>query len=124
MRFLVGVGVGTQVEEYLQEQGYDIKTVRAINHRMPDTEIIRLTASETRVVVTMDKDFGELVYHSGMRHRGVVLLRLEDATGVQKVRVLAEIPRRHTKQLIDCFYVFQNDRHHKEETQWLVTKRK
>ncbi len=110
LRFLVDVGVGTQVEEYLQEQGYDTKTVRTINQRMPDPEIIRLAASEARVVVTMDKDFGELVYHSGMRHRGVVLLRLEDATGSQKVQVLAEILRKYSDQLIDCFCVFQNDK--------------
>jgi predicted nuclease of predicted toxin-antitoxin system len=29
---------------------------------MPDQEIIRLAALEKRIVITMDKDFGELVY--------------------------------------------------------------
>jgi predicted nuclease of predicted toxin-antitoxin system len=31
---------------------------------MSDDNIIRLAATEKRMVVTMDKDFGELVYHS------------------------------------------------------------
>jgi hypothetical protein len=46
LRFLVDVGVGKKVEEYLLEKGYDTKTVRSINQRMPDQEIIRLAALE------------------------------------------------------------------------------
>jgi predicted nuclease of predicted toxin-antitoxin system len=63
LKFLVDVGVGRQVEHYLQTQGYDIKTVRAIDKKMLDTDIIRLAVKENRMVITMDKDFGELVYH-------------------------------------------------------------
>ena len=36
LKFLVDFGVGKKVEEYLQEQGYDTKAVRAIDTRMPD----------------------------------------------------------------------------------------
>ena len=68
LKFLVDVGVSKQVEEYLQEQGYDTKTVRAIDSRMLDQGIISLAASEDRMVITMDKDFGEMVYHSAMKH--------------------------------------------------------
>jgi len=39
LKFLVDVGVSKQVEEYLQEQGYDTKTVRGIDSRMSDQEI-------------------------------------------------------------------------------------
>ena len=45
---------------------------------MEDEKIIRIAAKENRVVITMDKDFEELVYHSSMQHSGVLLLRLED----------------------------------------------
>ena len=48
---------------------------------MEDEKIIRTAFLENRMVITMDKDFGELVYHSSMKHSGVLLLRLEDATG-------------------------------------------
>ena len=78
LKFLVDVGVGKKVEEYLLEKRYDIKAVRSLDQRMPDQEIIRLAALEKRIVITMDKDFGELVYHSGMDHCGILLLRLTD----------------------------------------------
>ena len=39
LKFLVDVGVGRKVEEYLLEKGYDTKAVRFIDQRMPDQEI-------------------------------------------------------------------------------------
>ena len=44
LKFLVDVGVGRKVEEYLLEIGYDTKTVRSLDHGMPDQEIIRLAS--------------------------------------------------------------------------------
>ena len=84
LKFLVDVGVGRQVEQYLLGKKFDVKAVRLVDQCMPDQEIIRLAALEKRIVITMDKDFGELVYHSGMDHRGILLLRLENATGCGK----------------------------------------
>jgi len=68
LRFLVDVGVGKGIERYLREEGYDTKVVRDIDPRMEDETIIRASVSENRMVITMDKDFGELVYHSSMEH--------------------------------------------------------
>lgn len=43
------------------------------------------------MIITMDKDFGELVFNSGKRHAGVLILRLEDADGDTKVGVVKTI---------------------------------
>lgn len=110
LRFLIDVGVGKIIEKYLQEQGCDTKAVRDIDPSMQDEEIIRIAASENRMVVTMDKDFGELVYHSSMKHCGVLLLRLEDATGLQKLQVIEHIMENYQSQIKNCFCVFQNDK--------------
>jgi Uncharacterized protein conserved in bacteria len=79
LKFLVDIGVGKKVEEWLSKSGYDIRSVRDINPRMEDREILSMAVSEGRMIITMDKDFGELVYNSGLPHAGVLLLRLEDA---------------------------------------------
>ncbi len=62
LRFLVDVGIGKGIEKYLRDIGHDAKAVRDIDSRMKDLDIIRLAASEDRIVITMDKDFGESVY--------------------------------------------------------------
>ena len=110
LRFLIDVGVGTGIEKYLREEGYDTKAVRDIDPRMEDEEIIRTAVSEDRMIVTMDKDFGELVYHFSMRHCGVLLLRLEDATGTEKLQVVKHIIENYPSQIRNGFCVFQNGR--------------
>lgn len=110
LRFLVDVGVGRGIEQYLAKEGYNTKAVRDIDPCMEDKEIIRLAHSENRMVVTMDKDFGELVYHSSMAHYGVLLLRLEDATGPEKLGVVQFIMQHYSDRINNCFCVFQHDR--------------
>jgi len=110
LKFLVDVGVGKAVELFLKGQGYDTKTVRAIDPQMPDEEIIRLSSKENRMIITMDKDFGELVYHYGIDHCGILLLRLEDATGSEKQEVVASILAKHSTDIVNRYCVFQNDK--------------
>lgn len=110
LTFLVDVGVGKGIERYLQEEGYDTKAVRDIDPRMEDEEIIRTAVMENRMVITMDKDFGELVYHSSMQHSGILLLRLEDATGTEKSQVVKYIMGNYSDRIKNCFCVFQNDK--------------
>jgi predicted nuclease of predicted toxin-antitoxin system len=105
---LVDVGVGEKVEEYLLEKRYDTKAVRSLDQSMSDQGIIRLAALEKRIVITMDKDFGELVYHSGMDHCGILLLRLEDATGSEKQQVIAKILAKYADNMKNNFCVYQN----------------
>ena len=102
--------MGKRVEEYLIKEGYDIKAVRLINPRMTDYEIIKLAAKEKRMILTMDKDFGELVYHSLMDHCGVLLLRLEDATGTEKLKTVKEILSKYYDQIKDNFCVYKNNK--------------
>jgi len=58
----------------------------------------------------MDKDFGELVYNSRKPHAGVMILRLEDAKGDEKVDIIRKILEKYTDKLMGKFCVFQGGR--------------
>ncbi|MBI5236738.1 MAG: DUF5615 family PIN-like protein [Deltaproteobacteria bacterium] len=81
------VDVGKKVEQWLAENG-----------------------KEGRMVITMDKDFGELVYNSGKLHSGVLILRLEDANGGKKVETVKKILCEYSDKLYGKFCVFQGER--------------
>jgi len=110
LKFLVDIGVSKKVEKWLQEKGYDVKSVRDINPRAKDSEVLHLAVAENRMVITMDKDFGELVYNSGKAHSGVLILRLEDANGAQKIMTLQKILSEHADKMENKFCVFQHGR--------------
>ncbi|HSE83383.1 MAG TPA: DUF5615 family PIN-like protein [Thermodesulfobacteriota bacterium] len=110
LKFLVDVGVGKKVEQWLQKRGYDIRAVRDIDPSMEDRDIFNMAVTEARMVITMDKDFGELVYNSGLAHTGVLLLRLEDAKADEKVRIVENILKKYSDRLLNKFCVYQNGR--------------
>ena len=107
LKFLIDVGVGKHVEKYLCEQGHDVVSISSIDPSMSDEHIIRLAVQEGRIVITMDKDFGELVYRFARSHCGVMLLRLEDAAGREKTLVVTYILEHYADQLQNHFCVFQ-----------------
>jgi predicted nuclease of predicted toxin-antitoxin system len=108
LKFLVDVGVSKRVEKWLLDHGYDTKNVRDVDPRMSDREILKIAVSERRMVITMDKDFGELVYNSGLLHGGVLLLRLEEAKADEKILVLEKILEKYADNLLNKFCVFKD----------------
>ncbi|MFH1993985.1 MAG: DUF5615 family PIN-like protein [Pseudomonadota bacterium] len=109
LKFMVDVGVGKKVEQWLREAGCDVAAVREINPRASDSEILKLAIDDSQIVLTMDKDFGELVYRLGKAHAGVLVLRMEDANGDEKASVVRNILLLHADKLAGNFCVYQDD---------------
>ncbi len=108
LKFLIDVGVGKKVEEFLSVEGYDVKCISFIDPRMKDIDILNIAASESRMIITMDKDFGELVYNSKLTNSGVLLLRLEEATSVRKVEVIKTILKDFSAAIVNKFCVYKD----------------
>ena len=110
MNVLVDVSAGQSVADFIRSLGHDTEFVRDRDPAMPDTDILTWAVGEGRLVVTMDKDFGELVYRSGLPHAGILLLRLEAARTAQKLRIVNDIFTSHSADLPGHFSVYQNGR--------------
>ena len=110
LRLLVDMSLGRTLEDFIRTTQHDAAFVRDIDIRLPDSTILQLAAQQNRLVVTMDKDFGELVYRSGRRHRGVLLLRLEDQSASVSVPILKEILQNHSARIDSHFSVYQAGR--------------
>jgi predicted nuclease of predicted toxin-antitoxin system len=89
MKFLLDESAEYRLASFLTGQGHD---VTAIAHDYPaaiaDSEVLGIAASEQRVVVTNDADFGELVFRHGHAHSGVILFRLPAGDTTAKIEAL------------------------------------
>jgi len=110
IKFIVDVGVGRSIEEWLISQNFVVVSVASINPEMSDPEIIELSSFEDAIIITMDKDFGELVFKNNFIHKGILLLRLEDAVAEEKLAAIQNILPDQQTQLKNKFSVYQNGR--------------
>ncbi len=82
---------GPGVARWLDMREHDVVSVFPDNRGLDDLSILQRAFAEDRIVVTCDKDYGELVYRLGQPHKGVVLLRLEDETTGSKIARLQHL---------------------------------
>jgi predicted nuclease of predicted toxin-antitoxin system len=83
--------------------------VKAIARDFPaslaDRQILALAVAEDRILVTNDRDFGDLVFRQGQPHRGVIYFRLPlDSTSDEKIAQLQQVHVSHRERL-DRFLV-------------------
>lgn len=110
LKFVLDVGVGRKVESFLRETGYFVVSILDQDPTMADSAILDIAEREGAMVVTMDKDFGELVYRDNRNHNGVLLLRLEDETAAAKVEAVRMVLEQHENEIEGRFCVFHNGR--------------
>lgn len=88
MKFLTDENLGRKVPQYLREAGYDVISCL---QGSSDIEVLQLANKEERVLITLDKDFGELVFKEKLIHKGVIFLRLRKESIENKKKVLLKV---------------------------------
>ena len=105
MRFLVDECVGPAVACRLRQLGHDVFSVYEEARGLDDDAILEIAAADNRVLVTDDKDFGEMIFREGKLHKGVILLRLGNERYSSKVKVLERLLKQYSDQLPGNFAV-------------------
>ena len=77
MRFLVDHCAGRLLANWLRGRGYDVVEARELGTDPGDGMLLERAATEGRILVTIDTDFGELVYAKHAPHAGLVRLVIE-----------------------------------------------
>ncbi len=77
MRLLADENVPASVVRTLENEGHDIRWIRIESPGISDIEVIRVAYQEERIILTYDKDFGELVVKDNRYPSyGIILFRL------------------------------------------------
>ena len=98
MRFLLDACAAARtLEQELTALGHDVRSARGEYARASDETLLTLAYEEGRVLVTEDKDFGELVYLRRLPHPCVV--RLVELRITEKVDALRDLLEKHGSAL-------------------------
>lgn len=75
MRFLVDECTGSTVAEFLKQNGFEVISVFDEFRGVTDDFLLEKCYSENYILITSDKDFGEMVFRLNQNHKGVILIR-------------------------------------------------
>jgi predicted nuclease of predicted toxin-antitoxin system len=97
MRFLIDRCAGNLIAEWLRNQGHDVVESRERGADPGDRVLLEWAARESRVLITIDTDFGQLVFLEGQRHCG--LIRLPDVPSNERIAIIKDVVERFEKEL-------------------------
>lgn len=87
--FIADENIAPKVVKSLRDNGFDVLSIGDDKfYSMDDEEILKLAEKQGRIIITHDKDFGNLIHQFHQKHRGVILLRLRDQSPQNIIRNL------------------------------------
>ena len=105
MRLVADESVEGPTVAALRIAGHSVLSIAETSPGIEDPEVLRIARREQALLVTADKDFGELVFRNREPHCGVLLIRLRgDDTDENAANALAAI-HHHGPQLLNRFSV-------------------
>jgi predicted nuclease of predicted toxin-antitoxin system len=77
MKFLLDQSTDARLLTHLKHLGHDVKRIGShYPPGLPDQDVLTLAKQKNRILITDDRDFGELVFRLKLPHAGVIFLRL------------------------------------------------
>ena len=70
---------------------------------------MKIANEQESVLLTEDKDFGELTHRLNLEHKGILLIRLTDIPRNERISLITEIVKKHHHELINNFSVLNNN---------------
>lgn len=104
-RFLADESCDYAVVRALRSAGHDVVAVAETNAQAPDSEVADIAVRDGRILLTEDKDFGQLVFAHGEPSLGVVLLRYPAKVRGEIGGDVVDLVARHGRRLAGSLVV-------------------
>ncbi len=105
MNVVADEGVDRAVVERLRHDGHEVLYVAELSPGVADEDVLQQANARSAVLLTADKDFGELVFRQGLVHSGVLLLRVAGLANATKAELVAKVCRDRAAELVGAFSV-------------------
>jgi predicted nuclease of predicted toxin-antitoxin system len=97
MKLLLDSCMSHKAKDLLVEAGHDVAWIGDLPSDPGDQEILERANKEKRILITLDKDFGELAVAQGRPHHGMV--RLVNFKALRQGQVCLQILKDYSKDL-------------------------
>jgi len=105
MKLLLDESIDKPIADALKSEGYQIWYVYDMERGISDDKVLGIANLNDALLLTADKDFGELVFRKKMISAGVVLFRVFGISNHEKSVLISNVLRDYGNQLSQSFTV-------------------
>ena len=110
MNFVADESCAGPVIRALREAGHDVTAIAEVAKGATDEQVLERALNEKRVLITEDRDFGELVYARSQSSAGVILVRFHSRARRAKPATVVEAVTKLGPRLCGAFTVVEAGR--------------
>lgn len=105
MNFTADENVDHQIVGYLRKNGHEVLSIAEINPSISDDIVLSKASERNSLLITSDKDFGELIFRQKHLTTGVVLIRLAGLSSSKKAELILSAVKDHNDEMKNLFTV-------------------
>ena len=105
MNLLADESVDKPIVDRLRQDNHSVRYIADLDPSIDDNAVLHQANQNSALLITADKDFGELIFRMGQIHAGVVLLRLAGLSAETKARTVSTVFADRGHELLSAFSV-------------------
>lgn len=105
MNLVADEGVDKPIVDALRAAGFTVNYFAEVGPGTDDADILAAASAAQTLLLTCDKDFGELVYRQQLTTAGVVLIRLDGLSPELKTKIVLQTINEHRSEMGQAFTV-------------------
>jgi predicted nuclease of predicted toxin-antitoxin system len=105
VKFIADESVDKHIIDRLRQDGCFVDYVAEMDPGITDQTVFDLANKNQSILLTADKDFGEIVFRQRQISAGIILLRLSGITPTKKALLVSSIINKHFQELTNAFSV-------------------
>ena len=109
MNFLADESVDAHIVKFLRENNFTVDYITEIKPGISDDKVIKLASQKARILITADKDFGELTYKRNKISEGIIFYRLSGMSNHEKAELVLSVIKTHNSDLKGSFTIITKD---------------
>jgi predicted nuclease of predicted toxin-antitoxin system len=108
IHFVADESVDATIFAALRQEGFFVYSIQENQFGIIDEEVLDVANERKAILLTEDKDFGELVYRLKLPHCGILLMRLIGLTTEEKATAALKTVQSHLQELPNNFTVLKD----------------
>jgi predicted nuclease of predicted toxin-antitoxin system len=109
VRFLADESVDQPIVNLLRDKDYQVDYITELSPGISDEQVLALAKEKNAIIITGDKDFGNLIFRLGELSAGIILYRLAGLGNNEKATLVLRVVEDYSEELIESFTVISID---------------